>query len=307
MRFRHILLALLVAAIWGFNFVVIRAGLGSMPPLLLAALRFVVAAAPVALLARPAVPWPRMVAIALTLFVGQFALLFSGMAVGMPPGLASVALQAQAFCTVLIAAVALRERPRPRQVAGTLIAFAGLAAIASTVGSGGVSLAGLLLTLGAAVSWGAGNVLLRGVGKVDMLAMMVWLSLIPPLPLLGLAWAIDGRTALLAAVANTGWLGAGAVLYIGVLSTLVGFGIWGSLLKRYPASTVAPFALLVPIFGAGSAALVYGESFGPGRLAGMALILLGLAVVALPVPAMLTKSTSRREGVANVAPRRPLN
>jgi O-acetylserine/cysteine efflux transporter len=293
MQFRHILLALLVAAIWGFNFVVIRVGLGDMPPLLLAALRFVVAALPVAVLARPAVPWPRMLAIAFTLFVGQFGLLFSAMAVGMPPGLASVTAQAQAFCTVLIAAVALRERPRPRQLVGTLIAFAGLAAIASTVGSGGVTLAGLLLTLGAALCWGAGNVLLRGVGKVDMLAMMVWLSLIPPLPLLALAWAIDGRTALAAAFARTSWLGAGAVLYIAGLSTLVGFGIWGSLLKRYPASTVAPFSLLVPIFGAASAALVYGETFGPGRLAGMALILLGLAVVALPIPAILAPGARR--------------
>jgi len=112
--------------------------------------------------------------------------------------------------------------------------------------------------------------------------MMVWLSLIPPLPLLGLAWAIDGRTALLTAIANTGWLGVGAVLYIAVLSTLVGFGIWGSLLKRYPRARLAPFSLLVPLFGAASAALVYGETFGPGRLAGMALILAGLGVVALP-------------------------
>ncbi len=278
----HALLALLIAAVWGFNFVVIRAGLEDLPPLLLVVLRFVVAVLPLPFLARPAVPWPRMLAIGMTLFTGQFALLFTGMAVGMPPGLASVTLQAQAFFTMLIAAVVLHERPRPRQLVGILIAFAGLVAISTTVGSSGVTTAGLLLTLAAAASWGIGNVLLRGVGKVDMLALIVWLSLIPPVPMLGLALAMDGPAALLHALAVTGWVGYGAVLYIGVVSTLVGYGLWGFLLKRYTTITVAPFALLAPIFGAVSAALVYGESFGPGRFVGMALILVGLAVVALP-------------------------
>ena len=278
----HALLALLVAAVWGFNFVVIRAGLEDLPPLLLVVLRFVVAVLPLPFLPRPAVSWPRMLAIGATLFTGQFALLFTGMAVGMPPGLASVTLQAQAFFTMLIAAVVLHERPRPRQLVGILIAFVGLAAISTTVGSSGVTTTGLLLTLAAAVSWAIGNVLLRGVGKVDMLALIVWLSLIPPVPMLGLALAMDGPAALLHALAVTGWVGYGAVLYIGVVSTLVGYGLWGFLLKRYTTITVAPFALLAPIFGAVSAALVYGESFGPVRLVGMALILLGLAVVALP-------------------------
>ena len=299
MKFRDILIALLVAAIWGFNFVVIRAGLASMPPLLLVALRFLVAALPAALLPRPAVPWPRLLAVALTLFIGQFALLFTAMAVGMPPGLASVALQSQAFCTVLIAALVLRERPTPRQILGTLVAFAGLLAIGSTVGSGGVTAAGLLLTLGAALCWGAGNVLLRGVGKVDMLGLMVWLSLIPPVPVFALSWAMEGRAAVVGALVNMTWLGAGAVLYIAMISTLVGFGLWGALLKRYPASTVAPFSMLVPLFGAASAALVYGERFGPGRLVGMALILVGLAVVALPLPAALRR---RRHGMVTRRP-----
>lgn len=251
------------------------------------ALRFIVAALPAVFLPRPAVPWPRMVAVAMTLFFGQFALLFTGMAVGMPPGLASVVTQSQAFFTVLIAAAALGERPTTRQGSGILIAFAGLAVIAFTVGSNGVTVAGLLLTLGAALSWGAGNVLLRGVGKGDMLAMVVWLSLIPAVPMLGLSWAVEGQSAILQALAGAGWIGYGAVLYLAVVATLVGYGIWGSLLRLYPAATVVPFALLAPIFGAVSATLIYGESFGPRRLVGMVLILLGLAVVALPMPRAL--------------------
>lgn len=280
---RHILLALLVAAIWGFNFVVIRIGLGSFPPLLLATLRFVLAALPVLVLPRPAVPWPRMIAIGLTLFVGQFAFLFPAMMIGMPPGLASIVLQSQAFFTILIAAMALRERPSGRQLGGAAVAFAGLAVIGTTVGGGDVTALGLALSLAAAGSWACGNVLLRGAGKVDMLPMIVWLSLIPPVPLLALSLAVEGPTAIGHAFATVGWTGVGTVLYLAIPTTILGFGIWGHLLKLYPAATVAPFSLLVPIFGAGSAALVLGEQFGPARLAGMALILLGLAIVALPV------------------------
>lgn len=281
MRPRHIVLALLVAAIWGFSFVVVRVGLGSFPPLLLAALRFVVAAMLVPLLPRPAVPWPRMVAIGAALFVGQFGFLFTGMANGMPPGLASVTLQAQAFLTVLFAAAALRELPAARQLLGMAVAATGLLAIGSTVG-GAVTPLGFALTLAAAASWAMGNVLLRGAGKVDMLPMIVWLSLVPILPLLALSLVFEGPAAIAGALVQVDWLGLGTVLYLAVPATLLGFGIWGHLLKLYPAGTVAPFSLLVPIFGALSAALVLGERFGPVRLGGMALIMAGLACVALP-------------------------
>jgi len=279
---RHILLALLVAAIWGINFSIIRIGLGSFPPLLLAALRFVIAAIPALFLPRPAVPWGRFVSIGLTLFFGQFALLFTGMALGMPAGLASVVLQSQAFLTILIAAAALGEKPTGRQVAGTLVAFAGLAVIAETAGGSDFTVIGLVLSLGAALCWAVGNVLLRGAGKVDMLAMVVWLSLIPPVPLLALSLLLDGPAVVGEALIAIDWKGAGAVLYIAVLSTILGFALWGQLLKRYPAATVAPFSLLVPIFGAASAAIMLGEHFGPIRIAGMTLILAGLIVTVVP-------------------------
>lgn len=291
MEYRHILLALLVAAIWGVNFTVISIGLGSFPPLLLAAMRFSLAALPVLFLPRPDMPWPRLMAISATLFLGQFALLFSSMAVGMPAGLASVSLQSQAFLTILIAVVVLRERPSTRQILGTLVALAGLAVIAGTIG-GDLSLLGLALCLAAALCWSAGNVLLKGAGKTDMFALVAWLSLLPPLPLLALSLALDGPAAVGHALATINWRGAGAVLYIAVLSTTLCFAIWGRLLKRYPASTVAPFSLLVPIFGAVSAALVLGERFGATRIAGMALILLGLVVLIAPVrrPALLRRA-----------------
>lgn len=290
----HILLALLVAAVWGVNFVVIRVGLDAFPPLLLAALRFVLACLPVLWLPRPAVSWPRLLALSLAWFAGQFGLLFTGMAVGMPPGLASIVLQSQAFFTVLISALVLRERPGRRQLGGVGVALAGLALIGSTAGTDGATALGVLLTIGAALCWASGNVLLRGAGPVDMLPLVAWMSLIPPLPMLGLSLALEGPERVGAALSHLSLSGVGSLLYITLLSTGFGFSVWGRLLRTYPAPIVAPFSLLVPVFGATAAHLAFGEQFSDQRLAGMALILAGLTVTAWPSGAVRQAAALRR-------------
>ncbi|WP_458094934.1 EamA family transporter [Roseomonas sp. WA12] len=280
----HIGLALLTAALWGFNFVMIRVGLDAgLPPLLMATLRFVVVALPALWLPRPRIAPGRMVAIGMTLFVGQFALLFTGMAAGMPPGLVSVTQQSQAFITALIAAAVLRERPTGRAVLGMAVAFAGLALIGTTVGADGVTGLGMALCLAAAASWALGNVLLRGAGSSPggPIAFVSWLGIVPILPLLAMSLVMEGPEAIGQGLAGLNAAGVASVLYVAVAATTVGYGIWGYLMARYPATTVAPFALLVPVTGAASAALVLGESFGPMRLAGMALVVAGLGVTAL--------------------------
>jgi len=267
----------LVAVIWGFAFVASRVALDSFSPPELTALRFLIAATPALWLPRPA-PWRVLVPLGLALFAGQFLLQFFGIANGMPPGLASIVVQTQAFFTILFAAVALSERPRPRQLAGVAVAFAGLGLIAFTIG-GDLSAAGFMLTLGSAISWGVGNVLLKRVPGVDVLSLIVWLSVIPPAPSLALAILLDGPAA--PSIGRATWLGAGAALYLGVVATVMAYGIWGRLLRRYPAATVTPWALLAPIVGAYSSSLVFGERFGTQRLVGMALVLLGVALSAL--------------------------
>ena len=269
---------MLVAVIWGFAFVATRVGLDSFPPSQLAALRFLIASTPAIALKRPA-PWRVLIPLGLTLFAGQFLLQFFGIANGMPPGLASIVVQTQAFFTILFAAVAMHELSSPQQLAGIAVAFAGLGLIALTIG-GDLSFIGFALTLGSAISWGVGNVLLKRVASVDMLSLMVWLSLVPPIPSLVLAMLMDGR-AELAAIPRVSWLGLGAALYLGLVATVGAYAIWGRLLARYPAATVTPFALLAPIVGAYSSSLVFGERFGGRRLAGMALVLLGVAVTVL--------------------------
>lgn len=284
MKLRHALLAVLVAAIWGANFTVAKIALQSFPPLLLAAMRFAISCLPIFLLARPQISWTRLVATASTLFVGQFGFLFVALKTGMPAGMASVVTQSQAFFTIVFAALWLGERPTSRQLTGAAIACCGLALIASTVGSQGATALGLALTTAAALSWAIGNLCLRGAGKVDMLAMIVWLSLIPPAPLFALSIAFEGPAAIGHAFASASWSAVGALLYLSVVVTLLGYGIWARLLNLYPAGAVAPFGLLVPVFGLICAGVVLDEHIGAERFAGAALVLVGLLALCVPLP-----------------------
>lgn len=281
MRPLHIALAVLIAAIWGFNFTVIRTGLDGLPPLLLNALRFSIAALPALFLPRPAMPWGKLAAIAATLFFGQFVFLLNAMVVGLPAGLASIVLQSQALFTIMLAALWLRERPSPRQLAGLALTVCGLLLIATTTGGSAsdVTALGLILCLCAALSWAAGNLLMRGAPSGALLSVVSWASLLVAGPFALLSFLIDGRDVIVTALSHVDAPRIGAVLYLAGIATIVGYSLWGMLLRIYPASTVAPFSLLVPMFGMVSAALVLGEQFGPMRLAGAALLLAGLAVI----------------------------
>jgi O-acetylserine/cysteine efflux transporter len=266
--------------LWGLAFVATRIGLDELSPPQLAAARFVIAAAPVLVVARPPAPWSALVPVGLTLFAGQFLFQFFGIAAGMPPGLASIVVQSQALFTIALATLFLRERPTRRQVGGLLVGLAGLAAIALTVG-GDLSGGALALTLGSPLSFAVGNLLLKRLPAAPPFALVAWLSLVPPIPALAVATALDGPRAI-ADVASLSWRGVAAAVYLGAVATTLAYAIWGALLRRYPTALVAPFALLVPFVAAASSALVFGERFGGLRLAGMALVLGGLAIIVLP-------------------------
>ena len=278
LRARDVVLAVLVAVIWGLAFVATRVGLDAFSPPQLVVLRFVIAAAPALALPRPALAWSALIPVGLTLFAGQFLFQFFGIAHGMPPGLASVIVQTQALFTIVFAALALGERPAAAQWIGSAVALAGLGLIALTVG-GEFSAGAFALTLVSPVSFGVGNVLLKRLGPADMTSLMAWLSLVPPLPALALSLVVDGPLALPRALAAAPAAGVAAALFLGLVATALAYALWGALLRRYPTATVAPFALLVPFVGALSSSLVFGERFGPLRLAGMALVLAGLATI----------------------------
>lgn len=277
----HIFLAICVACIWGLAYVATKIALGSFSPPQLTALRFLIACAPVLFLPRPNVPVHMLIAIGLTMFTGQFLLQFFGIANGMPPGLASVVSQTQGMFTVMLAMLVLKERPTPRQLIGMVSGLLGLAMIGMTVGNG-LTILGLLLVLASALSWSIGNVLLKRLPPVDMLHLVVWMSLVPPLPALAISGMTEGLGALPAALMTAPWQAIVSALYLGVVATVLAYAIWGKLLRTYTAAAVTPFALLAPCVGALSSALVFGEQFTNLRLAGMAAILVGLAIVVVP-------------------------
>jgi len=277
----HVAMAVLVAAIWGVNFVVIRIGLDSYPPLLFTALRFVVSSLPFLLFfPRPGVSWKWLVAIGLPLGVLQFGLLFIGMDLGMPAGLSSLVLQSQAFFTALLAAALLRERPTGRQIFGMAVAFAGIGLIATTREAGG-SLLALGFVMAAAFFWGVTNILVKQARAPDMVSLMVWVSIIPPLPLFALSWVFEGEARIIEALTAWSWSGIGALIYLAVLATIIGWGMWTFLFRHYPASQVAPFSLLVPVFGMSSAWALLGETLGALEIAGSVLVIVGLVIINL--------------------------
>ncbi|MEN0106581.1 MAG: EamA family transporter [Pseudomonas sp.] len=282
MPLRHALLALLVTLIWGVNFVVIKVGLQDFPPLLFCALRFALAALPLLFLRGP-MPAPlwRIVQIGLLLGVFKFGVLFVGMHLGMPAGLSSLVLQSQVFFTILIAAVMLGERPTTRALAGLALAACGLVLIGWQRPLGD-SLLAFALVVFAALMWACSNIATKRSGATDMLRLICWISLIPPLPLLLLSYVFEGPEAISFALTHLSLRGIAALLFIAFLATTVGFAIWSFLLRRYPASVVTPFALAVPVSGLLAGWLLLDEQLSTLSWLACALVFVGLAVTVLP-------------------------
>ena len=285
MRPRDTALAVLVAIIWGTNFVAIRTGLDSVPPLLFLAVRFVVVCVPaVFFVRRPGLPWRDLALIGVFTSLGQFALMYLALELGMPPGLSSLVLQAQVLLTVVIAALWLRERPSVAQRVGVALGGAGLVTIAAGRGLSAPVLPLVVLVL-AAVSWAVGNVLTRRAGSLSGagsgLGVTVWSGLVVPVPALALSLVFEGPAAIGHALGNVQWSAVLSTAYTAYLSSLVGYGIWNTLLSRQPVARVTPFAMLVPVFGMAAAALVYDERPHALEIVGGLVLLGGVAVAVL--------------------------
>ena len=275
---KDLLLALVVILAWVVNFVVIKVGLHGMPPMLLGALRFTLAAVPaVFFVKRPQISWRLLVLYGATIQLGQFVFLFTGMYVGMPAGLASLVLQSQAFFTLVFAMLFLGERLRVQNLVGLAVAAAGLVLIASQ-GGRAMTLAGFLLTIGAAAMWALGNILTKKVGQADLVSLVVWASLVPPVPFLLLSLWFEGPQRIESALASLTGASIFAVVYLAFVATLLGYRLWSRLLSRYTAAQVAQFSLLVPIVGLASSALLLDEHLTRAQLIGAALVMGGLGV-----------------------------
>jgi O-acetylserine/cysteine efflux transporter len=275
---RDALLALAVMAVWGTNFVVIRLGLDDLPPLLFAALRFTLALLPaVFFIPRPDVPWRKLAAYGMLIGAGQFGLMFIAMTHYITPGLASLVVQLQAFFTVGLAAYLTGERVQPFQVAALMLAVAGIGVILVHTDAATTPL-GLGLVLLAALCWAGGNVVVRSTPNVNMLAYVVWASLFSAPPLYALSFIFEGWPAMGDGLVNSDLTTWAVVLFQAVANTLFGYAVWGWLLSRYPAATIAPMSLLVPVFGMGASALWLGEPLQDWKLAAAALVMTGLCL-----------------------------
>lgn len=287
MNLRHSALALSVAVLWGINFVAIDLGLHAngrdVPPLLFVAMRFLLVVFPFILFIRkPEVGWKAIIGVGLFMSAGQFGLLYLGMALGMPAGLASLVLQAQVLFTIVLAARFLGERPGRRQMAGVVLGVAGLGVVA--LGRSAVApVLPLMIVLAAALSWAVGNVVARHSKAASGLGLVVWSGAVVPVPLAGLSLLVDGPDVVWATVTDLQPATILSAIYTAVFASLIGYGIWNRLLSLYPSSDVVPFTLLVPVVGMTAAWLVLNEIPTLTEILGGVILLLGVAIAVLGV------------------------
>ncbi len=274
---------------WGANFTVSKVGIGIMPPMLLASLRFVLVALPACLLVRPPRIARRYLFAYGALVIGTFAFSFYGIYIGMPAGLASVVSQCSSFITILLAALFYRERLQARQAIGLLIAAAGLGLIglsAAPAGGAAIPLLALVLSIVSAGFWSLASLVAKHAAMVaarsgetlSMVSLVAWAALIPPIPLLALAFAMDPPGVVWAAVHDISLPTVLALLFLAWGSTLLGTSIWNHLMASYETGRVAPLSLMVPVVGLLVARIALNERMSALQWAGSIIIIVGLAV-----------------------------
>ena len=273
----HALGAALIVVMWGLNFTVIRFGLDEFTPFSFATWRFVISALPIVFIPKPAVSWATLAGIGGFMFGGQFVFLFFAMEAGLPPGLTSVLVQLQGPLTVVLAALFLREHATTGQWLGLTVAGVGVVLIARSI-EGSVGVFPVLLALLSALTWAAGNLFFRSARGVSMFAVTAWACVLPPLPLALAALILEGPDHLLAPILAPSWKGWLSLLYTVVPVMWLGYLIWGTLLRTYPAAKVGPISLLVPCVALGFAALLVGEPIGGLRLLGVIVVLGGVGL-----------------------------
>jgi O-acetylserine/cysteine efflux transporter len=280
MKPADVCIAVMVAVIWGLAFVASRIALDELPPELMTALRFGIAALPCLFLRKPKVSWLLLIAISLNLFLGQFLAQSIAITHGVPVGLTSVIVQSQALFTIAFAAVVFGEWPSRMQMVGIGVAAIGLLMISGTVGHD-FSAGAFAILMISPICFAVGNLLLRPAQGARMFDLFAWLCLCAAVPLFALSLVTVGPRPTWEALSQMSATGIACMLFIGGVSTSIAYWLWGRLLRDYPAAQVVPFALLVPFVGSAASSIVFGEKFGPLRLAGMAAVIGGIAIMLL--------------------------
>lgn len=278
MNIPHLLLVLLIAIVWGFNFVVIKTGLLEIPPMLLCCFRFFLTSLPaVFFIKRPKVPFKMVAAYGLVMFAIQFSFLFIGMHLGVPAGITSVLLQTQVFFSIFLGVISFKERLGIWRIIGSIISFSGISMIGFETG-GAVSLGGFIFVLAAAATWAFGNVISKKMKDVNSLSLVIWGSLVAWPPLLLASLLLEGSTEILFGLHHLSWLAFSSILYLAYMSTIFAYASWNWLLQRHAMTVLTPFTLLIPIFGIFSAILVLKEPFYLWEGFAALLVMIGLSI-----------------------------
>lgn len=276
MKLHHLLLAILITAIWGVNFSVIKLGLSSVDPLILAGIRFTLCALPALFfIKKPDVAWRYIISYGLVFGIGLWGLVNLGIKAGLSAGIASLLLQFSAFFTLLLGRLVFKERLNRYQIAGFTVACSGLMCIVF-ITDGSVTLTGTLLVLAGAIAWSIANIINKHSGTTQIFSFLVWSSAFSPIPLFVLDWLVNGSNGYAALVTHIDYRAVLSILFQVYPNTLFGYWVWNSLLKRYPLSTVAPLSLLVPAFGILGSMTIFGEDISWIKILALLLIISGL-------------------------------
>lgn len=301
MKRKDFILAILVVIVWGANFTVIKLGLGGVPPMLLVALRFTLVAFPAVFFIKPPkIPLKDLVLYGFTVGVGQFGCLFYAMHIGMPAGLASIIVQLQAFISPLLGYLLLKEKFKTKQLVGFLIGALGLLVIGVASSNNDIAyipIGAILLTISAPIFWSISNIVAKVASdktrakgeQLDMLSLVVWGSLIPPIPTLILALLMDSPQTLINSLSNLNIMSLFAILYLAFGSTLFGYGFWSILISKYPLNKISPLSLLVPITGLLTARIVLLEKLSSLQWLGILIIIIGLIITNIDAKQIMTK------------------
>lgn len=277
MPLKHLVLAILVAVVWGCNFLFSGIGIQEASPSILCTLRFFLCSIPlVFFVKRPQVPWMWLVLYSTLTFTLQFSFILIGMKMGAAPGITSLLLQVQVFFSFLLAAIFLGERLTRSQVLGTLVAFSGVFVVCEHLNGADITRAGFMWLMAAAAALGAGNLCIKKMGKAHGINVTVWASFLALPPLFLASCWVDGPTALFTAFHRLSWRGTFSVFYTAYISTWLGYGLWAWLLGKYPVGVIVPFTLLVPVVGMLASSFVFHEGLQGWKLLAAGLILFGL-------------------------------
>ncbi|MEM7226828.1 MAG: EamA family transporter [Pseudomonadota bacterium] len=278
MSLRFYALAITVPLVWGMGIVFAKAALEFFPPILLMAFRFTVAALVLVWFVKP--PWHLMGKIFLIALISaamQYGFTFTGLKY-LDASTTVLVVQLEVPVLVLLSALILKEPLSLRKVLGILLAFGGVALIAGEPRLHGAYWPFAMVIIGV-LFWAFGQIMVRRLGEVGGFTLTAWVAVFATPQLFVASWLVESDQIRL--ILEASWLIWTTVVYLGLVMTVIGYGIWYHLLGKYPVNRSAPFLLLIPVFSILGSVLFLGESLTATLIAGGLVIVAGVAIITL--------------------------